>query len=591
MLSPEALSAWYEQVNISQQGRAVIDRVRSSQPARRVGGGRCNVSGRYPSQKMGLTIQFESHRVELAVVYEFEHDPDVLEYYDQPPSFKLNYESNSGRRMGVLHTPDYFVIRGHSAGWEECKTGEALRKLCEHNPNRYRLDPEEHWRCPPGEEHARGLGLYYRVRSSREINWVFQRNIQFLEDYFRCDSSIVASSTCERVAALVTAVPGMSLEGLFRATRDWVARDDIYALISSDRVYVDLHAAPLAEPSKVAVFPGRDLDSSFAQAASHSLRPLGAWPSPLSVGCVLMWDGTAWKVINVGQTTISLLREDQIVTEVPLAMLEALAKEGRVAWSAGASEDSRGLEILKMVSGASDRALRVANERLRLVREGAGETPALHKQVAPRTLRRWNARYREAEEAYGCGFLGLLPNTERRGNATCKIPEATKGLMQKFIAEDYERSEQKSKFASWISLRLACERQGAAAPSYRTFCLTIGHRPLYDRALKRQGRRAAYAYEPFYWYLEPTTPRHGDRPFEIAHIDHTQLDVELVCSETGHNLGRPWMTVFTDSFSRRILAAYVTFDPPSYRSCMMVVRECVRPARTPAPNHRCRLRR
>jgi putative transposase len=229
-----------------------------------------------------------------------------------------------------------------------------------------------------------------------------------------------------------------------------------------------------------------------------------------------------------------------------------------------------------MVSEASDRALRVANERLRLVREGAGKTPAFQKQVAPRTLQRWNARYREAEEAYNCGFLGLLPQTERRGNSTCKLPEATKALIQKFISEDYETSKQKSKFASWISLRLACERQGASVPSYRTFCLAIGHRLPYDSALKRQGRRAAYAYESFHWYLEPTTPRHGDRPFEIAHIDHTQLDVELVCSDTGHNLGRPWMTVFTDAFSRRILAAYVTFDPPSYRSCMMVVRECVR---------------
>ena len=114
------------------------------------------------------------------------------------------------------------------------------------------------------------------------------------------------------------------------------------------------------------------------------------------------------------------------------------------------------------------------------------------------------------------------------------------------------------------------------APSYRTFCLAISHRPPGERVLKRQGRRAAYAHEPFYWYLEQTTPRHGDRPFEIGHIDHTQLDVELVCSETGHNLGRPWMTLCTDAFSRRILAVYVTFDPPSYRSCMMVVRECVR---------------
>lgn len=36
------------------------------------------------------------------------------------------------------------------------------------------------------------------------------------------------------------------------------------------------------------------------------------------------------------------------------------------------------------------------------------------------------------------------------------------------------------------------------------------------------------------------------------------------------------MTLLTDAFSRRILAVYLTFDPPSYRSCMMVLRECVR---------------
>jgi putative transposase len=38
---------------------------------------------------MGLTIQFQSHGVELPLVYEMEHDPGVLEYYDQPPSIPL----------------------------------------------------------------------------------------------------------------------------------------------------------------------------------------------------------------------------------------------------------------------------------------------------------------------------------------------------------------------------------------------------------------------------------------------------------------------------------------------------------------------
>jgi putative transposase len=96
------------------------------------------------------------------------------------------------------------------------------------------------------------------------------------------------------------------------------------------------------------------------------------------------------------------------------------------------------------------------------------------------------------------------------------------------------------------------------------------------RPSKRRGQRAAYSQEPFYFELDLKTPRHGDRPFEISHIDHTELDIELVCSRTRQNLGRPWYTMLTDAFSRRLLAIFLTFDPPSYRSCMMVLRECVR---------------
>src|SRR5208282_1653990 len=109
MLSPDDVSLWSR--GLSEDTRALITRIRSSGPSRRVGGGRSNVSGRYPSRKMGVTIQFESHRVELAGIYEMEHDDTVLEYFDQPSPIKLNYESTSGRPMGVLHTPDFFVIR------------------------------------------------------------------------------------------------------------------------------------------------------------------------------------------------------------------------------------------------------------------------------------------------------------------------------------------------------------------------------------------------------------------------------------------------------------------------------------------------
>src|SRR5437868_8409784 len=123
-----------------------------------------------------------------------------------------------------------------------------------------------------------------------------------------------------------------------------------------------------------------------------------------------------------------------------------------------------------------------------------------------------------------------------------------------------------------------------AVPSYRTFCTRVKQRPQHEQILKRQGPRAAAQAEPWYWELEQTTPRHGDRPWEIVHMDHTELDIELVSMRTGRPLGRPWATEISDAFSRRLLVVYLTFDPPSYRSSMMALRECVwRYGRFPQP--------
>jgi hypothetical protein len=129
MLTADCLLAWFQRFNLPEQGRSTTSHIRSACPARRVGGGKSNVAGRYPSRKMGVTIQFESHRVELAGIYEMEHDVGVLEYFDQPSTIKLDYESPDGKRMGVLHTRDFFVIREKEAGWEEWKTEADLQRL------------------------------------------------------------------------------------------------------------------------------------------------------------------------------------------------------------------------------------------------------------------------------------------------------------------------------------------------------------------------------------------------------------------------------------------------------------------------------
>jgi hypothetical protein len=52
---------WLRKLNLSERAENLIQQIRSSNPARLVQSGRGNVSGRYPSRKMGVTIQFESH--------------------------------------------------------------------------------------------------------------------------------------------------------------------------------------------------------------------------------------------------------------------------------------------------------------------------------------------------------------------------------------------------------------------------------------------------------------------------------------------------------------------------------------------------
>jgi hypothetical protein len=201
---------------------------------------------------MGVTIQFESHRVELPTIFELEYDDSVLEYYDQASSIKLDYSTEGGRRLGVLHTPDFFVIRTDSAGWEECKTEEDLIRLSERNSHRYRRDSEM-WICPPGTQYAERFGLYYRVRSSAAINWLFQRNIQFLEDYLRT-AVVVPPVARQRIRAQIAARPACLLGELFKATHDHVTLDEIYSLIATGDIYVDLLSALLPEPEKVTVW-------------------------------------------------------------------------------------------------------------------------------------------------------------------------------------------------------------------------------------------------------------------------------------------------------------------------------------------------
>lgn len=564
-----------KRLNLSSEAIKNIQKIRSSEPSRKVRSGSKNVSGFYPSQKMGVTIQFESRTVELPAIYEKEHDNSVLEFYDQPPAIKINYKVN-GTNRGHAYTPDFFVIETDWIGWEEWKTENDLIRLSSKNPNRYYQGEDGNWYCPPGEQYAEQFGLSFRVRTSKEFNWTYQRNLRFLEDYLLEMQPSISEAASASIKGLVNRKAGVVLNDLLTEQHEFTS-DDVYKMIASDDLYVDLYNEVLTDFENAKVYPNLDTAKaySFMYASKKSENILSPEMIKVAVGKPIQWDGRAWTIVNVGENNITLMAEDEDLVELKNNAFEFLVKHSKIK-GLDLEPPRESEEAIERLRCASVEELKEANRKYAAILPRLNGDTSVTASVSDRTARFWLSKYRKAEELYGNGFVGLLPARHKQGNRTRKLPEDTIKLMDDFIKNKYETIKQQNKSTVFSLLHSECEERGITPPSYRTFCTEVNKRPKYEQTKKRKGTKASYEKEKFHWYLELTTPRHGDRPFEICHMDHTELDIEMTCSQTGKNLGRPWITFMIDAFSRRLLAAYLTFDSPSYRSCMMTLRQCVK---------------
>jgi putative transposase len=575
---------WCHRLALSPATRDFLARLRASPPVRRVQGRAQNVSGTYASRKMGVTIQFESHKVELWAIYAMEYDVQVLEYFDQPHTLSLTYQSPSRRTVVASHTPDFLVLRQDGVGFEEWKQEERLRVLAVSQPGRYQRDASGGWRCPPGEAAAARLGLSYHVRSSATLHPTYIRNLIFLEDYLFTHR--VSPDTTAQILEAVSATPGLSLAALLR-TSPAIGVDAVYALIARGALYVDLLASPLKEHPQVRLYP----DQTTAEAhvlllASPGNAPDGARSEPVAVSHLvalhphapLLWDGRRWTLVNLGHTTTTLLPEVGPPLQVDTRFFVHLVDTQTITvpeHPQAVHLTTLAHEVHRHLADAGPAALEVANRRFRLVEAYQQRQRAFCEGIPPRTIRSWAARFRDAEARFGCGYIGLLPDTHARGNRTPKAPEAARRLLDEAIETLYARPKQQHVRAVYVAYQRTCRAEAVSPLSERTFYRRLQAHTGPALTTTRRGARAAYPEQPWYWELTPSTPRHGDRPWEVAHLDHTQLDIELV-SSVGIVLGRPWVTFLIDAYARRVLACYLTFDPPSYRAAMMALRVCVR---------------
>lgn len=572
MLSEQDLMRLLVLQNIPLAGRKVIEIIRTSDPARRTGGGTHNVTARFASRKMGVVIQAESHKNELPALYLWEHDPKTYEFYDQPTAVKLSYRTAGGKNATHLSTPDFFVIQEDWIGWVECKTEEWLVAAHASGSERFLPDGSGGWHCPAGEAYAAQYGLGFKVRSSKENNWILIRNLEFLADYFAPSCATSSGDNLQKITDAFVGERWMPLRDLLQ----WhgVTADAVYKSIADSALFVDLANELLTERNYTIVC--RDAESAriyVSQKRSQIQIPAADVATiKLAPQTDVTWDGKPWRIVNVGAQEIFLLSAEKEIVNLDREMFHSLVVRGQIV---GMPErDERELLAEKLVKQAAEADLHLATKRLAFLDAVANGDRNSH--VPARTLRYWKARAAEGMVAVGNRFVGLLPRVSHRGNRTRKLPKETIDVMNSVIDNEVLVSSKPNILGCYGALVNTCRGRSLICPSEKTFRKEIAKRRLDLRILAREGRKAAYQVSEFHWTIDQSTPRHGERPFEIGHIDHTEVDVELVDGETGANLGRPWLTILLDAFTRMILAFFLTFDPPSYRNCMSVVRECIR---------------
>lgn len=521
-----ALLAYTRRLKLPKETYDLLTHIRSSPPTRTPGARRGNMPVWYPSKKMQCIIKAESTKVEFPFLLTAEHDDDVLEIWDQPPSIPLEYLDKRGHLQRPMHTADYFVFRYRECGWVECKPAEALLKQAEKRPNRYRLDEHGIWRCPPGEAFAEKLGLTYQVWSDSQINWAVQDNSLFLEDYYQdLERLNVPELTLEILHQQVADHPGITLADLHEACPN-IPADLINIAIAKHTLYVDLNRYRLSEPWHTPVWRTR----SLARASTGVSTPVSLASPALQ----------------------------------PVSAVSGITPEG-----------------VALLERASDVDLATALFRNRVIHPDLyddneqTQTMSQRAAVPTRTRQRWQKQYRDAETQYGSGFLGLLPHYHNCGGSR-KISSEVIDLIHQVLETHYDTVTRKPKRGAYGEYLKCSEEQHLKTVDQKTFYLEARrHKAVYDQTVERCGKRAAYPFKDYVREQEQTVNRHGSYAWAMAHLDHTELNLMLCDSRTGQPLGKCWLTLLILSHPRRIAAYALTFDPPSYRSCMMVLRLCV----------------
>ena len=188
------------------------------------------------------------------------------------------------------------------------------------------------------------------------------------------------------------------------------------------------------------------------------------------------------------------------------------------------------------------------------------------------TLYRWIKIYEETGEV-----SSLLPNKGGSPRGKSKLSPEVEEIVRTAIENIYLKKRRWSVNATLKEIGRICRAAGdLPVPSEKTVRRKIDSITEREKAAKRySAKRARENFDP----IQGEFP-HAEYPLANVQIDHTKLDIMIVDEIYRQSIGRPWITLAIDVFSRLIFGFFISLDAPSSLSVGLCLTQGILPKET-----------
>ncbi|MGD9210646.1 MAG: DDE-type integrase/transposase/recombinase, partial [Desulfobacteraceae bacterium] len=174
--------------------------------------------------------------------------------------------------------------------------------------------------------------------------------------------------------------------------------------------------------------------------------------------------------------------------------------------------------------------------------------------LSKRTIYTLISRYRDS----GGSLVSLAPLHSKGGKGGKRLPENVEKIISSTIDRMY-LSRQRNKVETIIKeIHNRCRMEKLRPPARNTIRARISHLRPEVAVQAREGCNAAHRLQAAAGSFPEVSS-----PLEIIQIDHTPVDIIVVDSSLRKPIGRPWITIGIDVFSRCITGYCLTLEPPS----------------------------